>query len=80
MNNNVSTVTDFTRELQSLVALLEKIEIDRCDAIFNGLFERNLPYYVDEQISYAYDSFLSYNLERSAKIIKNLLTHLGYYL
>ena len=79
MNNNSTLITDLKPEFELLIKMLNKIEIDKCEEAFNSLFERSLPYYIDEQISYAYDLFLIYDLDNSAAILQNLIRHLNFY-
>ncbi len=79
MNNSLSPITDLKNEFELLIKMLDKIEIDKCEEAFNSLFERSLPYYIDEQISYAYDLFLIYDLDNSAAILKNVIRHLNFY-
>ncbi|MCR5520536.1 MAG: hypothetical protein K6F44_01335 [Lachnospiraceae bacterium] len=79
MKNNSTQITDLKPEFELLIKMLERIEIDKCEEAFNSLFERSLPYYIDEQISYAYDLFLIYDLDNSAAILKNLIRHLNFY-
>ncbi|MCR4720790.1 MAG: hypothetical protein K5655_03600 [Lachnospiraceae bacterium] len=77
--NNYTQITDLKQEFELLIKMLNRIEIDKCEDAFNSLFERSLPYYIDEQISYAYDLFLIYDLDNSAAILKNLIRHLNFY-
>ncbi|MCR5432290.1 MAG: hypothetical protein K6E95_07015 [Lachnospiraceae bacterium] len=79
MKNNFTQITDLKQEFELLIKMLERIEIDKCEEAFNSLFERSLPYYIDEQISYAYDLFLIYDLDNSAAILKNIIRHLNFY-
>jgi len=79
MNGNFTQITDLKKDFELLIKMLDKIEIDKCEEAFNDLFERSLPYYIDEQISYAYDLFLIYDLDNSAAILKNLIRHLNFY-
>ena len=79
MSKNFTQITDLKPEFELLIKMLDRIEIDKCEDAFNSLFERSLPYYIDEQISYAYDLFLIYDLDNSAAILKNLIRHLNFY-
>ncbi len=79
MSNNIGSVSNLKEELELLINMLDRIEIDNCEEAFNSLFERSLPYYIDEQISYAYDLFLIYDLDNSAAILKNVIRHLSFY-
>ena len=79
MKNNFGSFSNLKEELELLIKMLDRIEIDNCEEAFNSLFERSLPYYIDEQISYAYDLFLIYDLDNSAAILKNVIRHLNFY-
>ena len=79
MNSFICPVTGLKEEFERLIVMLDRIEIDKCEEAFNSLFERSLPYYIDEQISYAYDLFLIYDLDNSAAILKNVIRHLNFY-